>query len=63
MELRLDRLWPGPPRARGIGTEDVVVRDEAVEPHGLDVANEPRDDRGISPDLGLREDRVEAHVP
>ena len=63
VELRLDRVRPGPSRTRRIGAEHVVVRDETVEPHGFDIADEPRDDRGVGPDLGLREDRVEAHVP
>jgi hypothetical protein len=39
----------------------VVVRDETVETHRLDVADEPSDDRGVAPDLGLREDGMETH--
>jgi hypothetical protein len=63
VERRLDGVWTGPPWPRGIGAEDVVVRDEPIETHGLDVADERRDDRRIVSDLGLREDRMKAHLP
>ena len=61
VERRLDAVRPGPARTARLRAEHVVIGDEAVEAHRLDLADQARDGRRIAPDLGLREDGVEPH--